>query len=147
MTTQDLFIAALVWMIGRGKGGGGGGGGGATKQVPPQKAIDALAAISTLQARANQEQASAWGPELEAAGSSPGLSRALTRWIGIESSGYPAGDPKAVSKLGERGLLQISPTTAKEALTPAEWDALNNADTPRPTQAQIALKQFNWHMA
>jgi hypothetical protein len=139
MTTGDLLIGALVAML-FGKRALAST---ATKKV--EKAAEALTDVSTLTKRANEEQAQAWIPFLEGAGAGPDLARALARWIGIESSGFPAGDTRAVSKIGERGLLQITPTTAKEALTPDEWKALGDAATSREEQARIALKQFRWH--
>jgi hypothetical protein len=139
MTSGDLIIGTLVAMLlGRKSSAAA-----STSKV--QKTADALVEVSDLQKRANQEQAQAWIPDLEAAGASPDLARALARWIGIESSGYGAGDPRGVSKIGERGLLQITPTTAKEALTPGEWQELGDPATPRLEQAKIALKQFRWH--
>jgi hypothetical protein len=136
MTTGDLLIGGLVALLWGKK---------ASAAITPKKAAEALTAISDLQKRANQEQAQAWIPDLVAAGANPDLARALARWIGIESSGFGAGDPRGISKIGERGLLQITPTTAKEALTPGEWQELGDPATPRKRQAEIALKQFRWH--
>ena len=136
MNTGDLFIGALLLLLGRKAAGA---------KASPAKAAAALVDLSTLQTRANQEQAQAWIPDLVAAGANPDLARALARWIGIESSGFGAGDPRGVSKIGERGLLQITPTTAKEALTAGEWQELADPATPRARQAAIALKQFRWH--
>lgn len=137
VTTGDLIIGALL-LLGIGR---------KAAAMTPKKAAETLTAVADLQKRANQEQAQAWIPDLEKAGASPDLARALARWIGIESSGYGAGDPRGVSKIGERGLLQITPTTAKEALTPGEWLELADPATPRARQAAIALKQFRWHEA
>lgn len=143
MTTGDLLIGTLVAMLLGKKSAAA-----STTQAPvkAQKAAEALTDISDLQKRANQEQAQAWIPDLEANGIGENLARALARWIGIESSGFGAGDPRGVSKIGERGLLQITPTTAKEALTPQEWQALSDPATPRKEQARIAIKQFRWHV-
>jgi len=142
VTTGDLIIGALLTFLFSKKASGSSSSSSSSKV---EKAADALTEVSQLQKRANQEQAQAWIPDLEAAGAPSGLARALARWIGIESSGYPAGDTRAVSKKGERGLLQIMPATAKEALTDAEWKALGDAATSRAEQARIALKQFRWH--
>lgn len=111
------------------------------KKITPQKAAETLSDVATLQNRGNQAQAAAWAAELEAAGLSADTARSLTRWIGIESSG----DPRAMSKLGERGLLQIMPATAKEALTAADWQALVDPSTSRAAHAAIAARQFKWH--
>jgi hypothetical protein len=140
MTSGDLIIGALLTFLFSKKGSASSP---AAKKAT--KAAEALSDVSSLQQRANQEQAQAWIPDLEHAGASPDLARALSRWIGIESSGFPAGDPRSVSKLGERGLLQITPDTAKAALTPGEWQELGDPATPRNRQAEIALKQFHWH--
>jgi hypothetical protein len=147
VTTGDLIIGALLTFLLSKKSSGSSSSSKTTKadEKASAKAADALTEMSQLQKRANQEQAQAWIPDLEAAGAPSGLARALARWIGIESSGYPAGDTRAVSKKGERGLLQIMPETAKEALTPAEWQELGDAATSRAEQARIALKQFRWH--
>jgi hypothetical protein len=136
VNTGDLIIGALI-LLGIGKKAGA--------AMSPAKAAKTVVAVADLVNRANQEQAQAWIPDLEAAGASPDLARALARWIGIESSGYGAGDPRGVSKIGERGLLQMTATTAKEALTPGEWQSLSDPATPRSEQARIALKQFRWH--
>jgi len=94
--------------------------------------------------RANQKRARDWIPEFIAAGASPALAAGLARWAGIESSGNPI----AVSPIGERGLLQITKTTAlkEKALTPAEWDALISPNTTRAQHARLALKQFAYHV-
>src|SRR5262245_53431270 len=106
MTTQDLIIAALL-LLGGSKAARAALAPAATKQ---KKAADALDRIAGLQARANQASAKAWIPDLIAAGASPELAEALSRWIGIESSG----NPSKPSSAGEYGLLQILPSTAKE---------------------------------
>lgn len=130
--TSDLIIAAILFGLSKAK---------AASAASPKAAADALTSIAKLQDRANQARATAWEGDLEAAGASPDLARALCRWIGIESSG----DPNAKSKLGERGLLQISETTAKEALSPAEILMLKDPGTSRADQAKIALKQYRYH--
>ncbi len=132
MTTQDLFIAALIALGFSRK---------ASASTTAKKAGDALSRIAGLQARAHQPSARAWIPDLIAAGASPALAEMLSRWIGIESSG----NPSKPSPAGEYGLLQILPTTAKEALTPGEWLQLKDPTTSRADQAKIALKQFAWH--
>lgn len=132
MTTQDLIIAALL-LLARAKKAGA--------ATAPKKVNDAISRISNLEARANQASAQAWIPDLIAAGASPALAEMLSRWIGIESSG----NPSKPSSAGEYGLLQILPTTAKEALTPGEWLQLKDPTTSRADQAHIALKQFAWH--
>lgn len=98
--------------------------------------------ITGLAKRANQPTALFWVHYLERAGAPPQLAQGLARWIGIESSGrFP--NP---SKLGERGLLQLMPTTATAVLTPAEWAALGNPATTKDELARLTLKQFRWHV-
>jgi hypothetical protein len=147
VNTGDLIIGALLLLAGSAKRAAASTSTPSTSKAEKKSeaAVSTLQRIAGLQARANQEQAQAWVPDLIEAGASEDLARALARWIGIQSSGYPAGDTRGVSKAGERGLLQILPTTAKEALTPAEWQALGDPATPRVEQARIALKQFRWH--
>jgi hypothetical protein len=139
MTTQDLFIAALL-ILGASKAARAAS---ATPTTKQKKAADALDRITGLQARANQASAKAWIPDLIAAGASPELAAILARWIGIESSG----NPSKPSSAGEYGLLQILPSTAKDALTPGEWLQLKDPTTSRADQAKIALKQYRWHVA
>ncbi len=128
-------------------GGGGGGGGGGGKPpswggTPPATPAQARARVNALVARANQKAALGWIPTLVRAGATQAEAEGLARWIGIESSG----DPLAVSRLGERGLLQCSPATAKLVFTPSEWDMLTSKNTDRETHAKLALKQFRWHV-
>jgi len=94
--------------------------------------------------RANQKRALDWIPEFIRAGASPELAAGLARWAGIESSG----NPLAVSPIGERGLLQATRTSAlKEKLfTPGEWDELVSPNTTRARHAQLALKQWAYHV-
>jgi hypothetical protein len=142
LTTGDYIIGAILVLLAGKKAS-------ASTSSPSEKksdkkagaATDALQRIAGLQARANQDAATAWEPDLEAAGAPPTLARALARWIGIQSSG----NPSKPSSAGELGLLQILPATAKEALTPGEWLQLKDPTTSRADQAKIALKQFRWH--
>jgi hypothetical protein len=70
------------------------------------------------------------------------IAAAVCRWIGIESSG----DPTAVSSSGERGLVQITKTSAltEGALTQAEWDAMISPTTSPQENARIAWKIIEW---
>lgn len=149
MTTGDIIIGVLLALAGSKRAAASTSTSTSTKKEEKKAdaAVSTLQRIAGLQARANQDQAQSWVPDLEAAGANPDLARALARWIGIQSSGYGAGDTRGVSKAGERGLLQILPATAKDALTPAEWQALSDPATSRAEQARIALKQFRWHQA
>jgi hypothetical protein len=140
MTTGDLFIAVLLLLGGAKAARAASSSAPTTKQ---KKAADAIDRVAGLQARANQACARAWIPDLIAAGASPELAAMLSRWIGLESSG----NPSKPSSAGEYGLLQILPSTAKEALTPGEWLQLRDPTTSRADQAAIALKQYRWHVA
>jgi hypothetical protein len=145
MRTSDLIIGALAF-LGLAKSASAASSSTSTGPKPTKKAAqaaDALDRASKLQARANQDAAKKWIPDLIAAGASPYLAAALSRWIGIESSG----NPSKPSKAGEYGLLQILPSTAKEALTPGEWLQLKDPTTSRADQAKIAIKQFMWHQS
>jgi len=103
------------------------------------------AQVEQFRRRAAQQRARDWIPHLIAAGASPELAAGLARWIGIESSGNPI----AVSKIGERGLLQATKTSAlaEKLFTPAEWGALNSPNTTKAQHAKLALKQFGYHVA
>jgi hypothetical protein len=93
--------------------------------------------------RASQSRAQEWVPILVYdLGIPQAEADADARWFGIESSG----DPRAVSSQGERGLAQITKTSAlKEgALTQAEWDAMADVTTSIQEQARIALKVIAW---
>jgi hypothetical protein len=90
--------------------------------------------------RANVARAAAWGPMFMDIGVSSELAGALARWSGIESGG----DPRAVSRLGERGLLQAMPNTARAIFTGGEIAELANPATTNERHAQLALKEYNW---
>lgn len=70
------------------------------------------------------------------------IAAAVCRWIGIESSG----NPLDVSSSGERGLVQITKTSAltEGALTQAEWDAMISPTTSPQEHARIAWKIIEW---
>ena len=127
MTTGDLILAAIV-VLTTAKNR-------AARAATPQKAADALDRIAKLQARANQEAARAWIPELVKAGASPFLAEALARWIGIESSG----NPSKPSSAGEYGLLQILASTAKESsrVTARRTFMLRTACLPRRAEEHL----------
>jgi hypothetical protein len=81
-----------------------------------------------------------WAAIFESIGAAPALAAGLARWVGIESGG----NPRAVSRLGERGLLQALPTTRKAFFTDAEWEELGAPATTNERHAQLALKEFAW---
>jgi hypothetical protein len=114
-----------------------------TAPASPAKTIEAADRIAGLVARATQIPAQLWVPNFEREGVGNILASGLARWIGIESSG----NPLAVSSLGERGLLQCTPETAKLVFSTDEWNSLNSPTTLRSVQARLALKQYRWHWA
>lgn len=114
----------------------------ATPAAARKVTAPAAARIPKLAARANQAAALAWIPTLERVGATKEEAAGLARWIGLESSG----NPLAVSSAGERGLLQITPSTAKLALTDSEWARMVDKGTTREEHARIALKQYRWHV-
>jgi hypothetical protein len=93
--------------------------------------------------RANQTRAQEWVPIMVYDLDVPeAQAEAAARWFGIESGG----DPEAVSSQGERGLSQVTKTTAltEKALTPTEWAALADVTTSMQDDARIALKVIHW---
>ena len=93
--------------------------------------------------RANQPRAAEWVPILVYdLGVPEAEADAIARWFGIESSG----DPLATSSQGERGLAQITKTSAltEKALTPEEWAAMADVTTSLQEHARIALKVIAW---
>lgn len=100
--------------------------------------------------RANQSRAQEWVPILVYdLGEPEATAEAIARWFGIESSG----DPRAVSSQGERGLAQITHTSAitEKALTDAEWAAMGDPDKPanagltkNQDDARIGVKVIDW---
>lgn len=127
MDTASLAVVALVFLLGKGKGVAG--------KSSPQKDAD-------LVKRANQAQAKAWVPILVGIGTPQMLAEATARWFGIESSG----NPLAMSSGGERGLAQITRTSAltEGALTTAEWEAMTNPKTTKQEHARIGVKVIDW---
>lgn len=130
-----IEIALGLWWLMNRKGGGGGG------KLPPETPSNAVDDGIKLQARANQAQAAAWHPILMSQDATDSQAGALTRWIGIESSG----DATIVSSLGERGLLQIGKAMQSDgALTDAEFEALSSPATTKEEHARMAMKLLRW---
>jgi hypothetical protein len=118
-------------------------------KATPRTPAEQVKADSELLKRANQPGALKWVDLLtDPAGLNLPLAvaEAAARWIGIESGGHGAGDPKGVSSQGERGLAQITKTSAlnEGALTKAEWDSLADKNTSQDEQARIAWKVMQW---
>jgi len=117
-----------------------------TKKTAAAVAAEVKAIDPALLARANQAHAhDPWFAVLTEDLHPPlpeDIAAAVCRWIGIESSG----DPLAVSSQGERGLTQITHTSAitEKALTQAEWDALISPTTSPQDQARLAWKIVEW---
>lgn len=120
---------------------------GASTALVPTAPTSAEAAtrIAGMKNRAYAKAAQAWIPDFIRAGASQEEAEGLARWAGLESSG----NPFAQSVIGERGLLQCTKTTANMkggVFTPAEWAELANKSTTRARHAQLAMKQFRWHV-
>lgn len=95
----------------------------------------------SLLARANQSAAQKWVTLFRSQDVPEQLAQALARWAGIESSG----NPLAQSKLGERGLMQIGPASAKDGnVTPAQWAEMISPATTNEEHAKIAYSAANW---
>lgn len=135
MATAELLIAAFLLA-----GGGTAAAAAVAKRNEDSAEIDAARLVS----RANQEKARVWVERFMSIGAPVALAQAYARWAGIESSG----NPLAKSRLGERGLFQISEQSAlKEkppALTWSEWDAMARPDTPSEFHARIAMRIGDW---
>lgn len=123
----DLLLLALL-LLG-GKGG---------KRMGSKSSVSSPA---ELLSRATQPRAMAWAPYFVDVGETPAVSDALARWAGIESGG----DPRAVSSLNERGLLQVGPQTQSEGgISADDWRELVNSDTLPNTDARIASHYWRW---
>jgi hypothetical protein len=138
---QALLVVAALLMGKKGASGSGSGGkkpSGSDARTSSKAADDG----AKLLARANQPATERWVTLFQQQDVPAELARALARWAGIESSG----DPHAVSSKGERGLLQVTKTTAltEGALSSAEWDQLGNPSTTNEEHARIAYKLANW---
>lgn len=79
----------------------------------------------------------AWAPRMAKRLGSDAAGAAAGRWIGIESGG----DPRISSKLGERGLAQVSEQSLKElGLSAADYAAMINARTTDDQHADFAAR-------
>jgi hypothetical protein len=100
-----------------------------------------ISSPSQLVERATQSRAMAWSPYFIDVGESPAVADALARWAGLESGG----DAAAISRLNERGLLQVGPQTMSEGgISQADWDELGSKDTLPNEQARIAAYYWRW---
>jgi hypothetical protein len=124
---DGLLLLALFLLGGKKKSGGA------------DAVTQASQSDATLLARATQARALEWINTFRALGGevSPEDAAAYARWAGIESSG----NPLAVSRIGERGLFQVTATTAKNTVSPAEWAAMQSPSTSRAEHARMALAQ------
>jgi hypothetical protein len=119
----------------------------ATRNAKAAVAQKASSADASLITRANSPDALAWLGPIETALNLPDdVAQAVVRWIGIESGGHGAGDPRGVSSQGERGLAQITRTSAltEGALTLSEWNSLVDKNTGGDEQVRIAWKVIQW---
>lgn len=129
LNNSDAIVAALLFLMGR-------------KKPKAESPLTAAADAGALVARANQQGAAKWAAIFESVGLSAPEARALARWAGIESSG----NALAVSKSGERGLLQITRTTAlvENAISQTDWDKLGSPKTSSEDHARIGAKMVAW---
>jgi hypothetical protein len=144
-----LLLLGWLWFDGRKKNGAAAPKKPGTptepgKSVPIVQPALPFGPTSKYVARANQQRAKDWIPALVKAGAPAEIAERLARWIGLESSG----NPLALSRIGERGLLQSTKTTAlKDKLfTPREWEELQSPATTRERHAALALKQYAFHV-
>lgn len=102
---------------------------------------DHVASPIELVTRATQARAMAWAPDFIDVGETPAVADALSRWAGLESGG----DPTAVSRLGERGLLQAGTQTVGEGgMTQADWDDYAQAGQLPNQVARISVSYATW---
>ena len=130
MDPTVIAIAVVAWLLLSGD---------SSKKAPAPSSprMDGAALI----ARANSPRAASWATYLVSLGASPALSEALSRWIGLESGG----NPLAVSRLGERGLLQAMQATAVGRggfFSMPEWESLTNPATTAEEHARLAIKEY-----
>jgi hypothetical protein len=133
---EILGIGAGIWFFGR-----EGSASAATSSKTP-KTTGAKGDADLLK-RANQSRAREWVPILvDDLGESQAVAEAIARWFGIESSG----NPRAVSSAGERGLAQITKTSAltEKALTQAEWDHMADVTSSLQDDARVGIKVIDW---
>ena len=106
-----------------------------------QKTKAHITTPAELLRNATQPRAMAWVPYFADVGETPAVADALARWTGIESGG----DPRIVSSLGERGLLQVGKQTQSEGgITKRDWDELVSPDTMPNEDARIASNYWRW---
>lgn len=141
MLGNDTLLLGLLWLLSRGKKSPAAAAAAPGKGAPENPVIAASDA-GKLMARANQQPAQKWVTIFQSAGMTEPESRALARWAGIESSG----NPLAISPGGERGLLQVSRTTAlvENAITEKEWNDIAAKATPSSQHAAIGAKLVAW---
>jgi hypothetical protein len=113
-------------------------GGSRVSDLPRKKEGDDVNEDQALAARAATGRR--WADVFERLGTPSELAGGLARWVGIESGG----NPRAVSRLDERGLLQALPTTRKAFFSDAEWAELGDKATTDERHAALALQEFAW---
>jgi hypothetical protein len=140
---MDPILLLLGWLFLKEKKNGAAAPAKPGKPTEPGKSVPIYGPADKYVARANQQRAKDWIPDLVRAGAPPEIAERLARWIGLESSG----NPLALSRIGERGLLQSTKTTALQGklFTPGEWAELQSPNTTRARHAALALKQYVFH--
>lgn len=113
---------------------------GGKKAAPNGRSSEEEAAADGAALVRRAANGSRWASLFRAAGVDERTAEALARWAGIESSG----NPLAVSRLGERGLLQSMESTALRGriYSAGEWFALSDPATSETTHAELAIKLF-----
>jgi hypothetical protein len=141
MNQSDITAAVVGFFLMLGGGKKKAGAATSKPNAAPPVPLDPDADGVALMKRANQAKASAWATVFVDHPVSPLVAAALARWAGIESSG----NPMAVSRLGERGLMQAGPQTVEEGgLSPALWAAMVDPKTTRKVHADIAIAYVDW---
>ncbi len=137
MTGVDILMGlGLLLLSSKKKGASSASTPGKTESVD-QRTDDGI----KLVARANQSGAQKWVTLFQQQDIPLQLAQALARWAGIESSG----NPLAVSKLGERGLMQVGEASMKDGnVTPTEWAEMVSPATTNEEHAKIAYNAANW---
>jgi hypothetical protein len=129
------LLALLALFLMRRKGGASPAGTAATPAARADFANAWAQRTSSLMARARGGLA--WVPRMSTLLGTPAAGAAAGRWIGIESGG----DPRIASKLGERGLAQVSQQSLAElGLTQADYDAMTSARTTDDQHAALAAR-------
>lgn len=143
-STSDMALGVALLLLGSKRKKGSGDKTSSTAHAPKHPTGQVASPVEDaahLLARANQTHGASWATLFSDVPVSPLVAQALARWAMLESSGNPV----AVSKLGERGLMQAGPQTVSEGgMSKATWDKLTSRSTSLAEQAQIAVSYVDW---